>query len=82
MTEHLQSDDQTIAPEDSAWLAMPRFCEIGCALMWVPPRATMLLEVLEVAGAFNITMSTYQWSAAYIYTTLYDSKILSARYVP
>ena len=28
MLEHLQSGDQTIAPEDSAWQAMPHFCEI------------------------------------------------------
>ena len=30
MVEHLQSGDQTMAPEDSAWQAMPHFCEIGC----------------------------------------------------
>ena len=30
MAEHLQSGDQTMAPEDSAWQAMPHFCEIGC----------------------------------------------------
>ena len=30
MVEHLQSGDQTMAPEDSAWQAMPHVCEIGC----------------------------------------------------
>ena len=28
--EHLQSGDQTVAPEGSAWQAMPHFWEIGC----------------------------------------------------
>ena len=59
MIEHLQSGDQTMAPEDSVWLAMPHFCEIRCTLIWVPTRASMLLEVVEAAGAFSITMSTY-----------------------
>ena len=30
MVEHLQSCDQTMAPEDSAWQAKPYFIEIGC----------------------------------------------------
>ena len=30
MAEHLQSGDQTMAPEDSAWQAMPHVCEIEC----------------------------------------------------
>ena len=30
MVEHLQSSNQTMAPKDSAWQAMPHFCEIGC----------------------------------------------------
>ena len=29
MVEHLQSGDQAMAPEDSAWQAMPHFSEIG-----------------------------------------------------
>ena len=29
MVEHLQSGDQTMAPEGSAWQAMPHFREIG-----------------------------------------------------
>ena len=32
MVEHLQSGDQTMAPEDSTWKAMPHFCEIGCII--------------------------------------------------
>ena len=57
MIDHLQSGDQTMISEDSAWLAMPHFCKIGCTL--IPPRASMLLDVVQVAGAFSITMSTY-----------------------
>ena len=30
MVERLQSSDQTMAPEDSAWQAMRHFCEAGC----------------------------------------------------
>ena len=30
MVEYLQSGDQTMVPEDSAWQAMPHFWEIGC----------------------------------------------------
>ena len=30
MVEHLQSGDQAMAPEDSAWQAMSHFSEIGC----------------------------------------------------
>ena len=30
MVEHLQSGDQTMAPEDLAWQATPHFSEIGC----------------------------------------------------
>ena len=26
----LQSGDQTMAPEDTAWQAMPHVCEVGC----------------------------------------------------
>ena len=33
MVEHLQSGDQAIAPEDSAWQAMPHFSETGCTSM-------------------------------------------------
>ena len=33
MVEHLQSGDQTMAPEDSAWQAMPHVCEIGCIII-------------------------------------------------
>ena len=35
MVEHLQSGDQNMAPEDSAWQAMPYFCEIGCFMFYV-----------------------------------------------
>ena len=34
MVEHLQSGDQTMAPEDSAWQAMPHVCEIGCMFVF------------------------------------------------
>ena len=30
MVDHFQSGDQNMAPEGSAWQAMPHFCEIGC----------------------------------------------------
>ena len=30
MGEHLQSGDQTMAPEDSAWQVTPHFSEVGC----------------------------------------------------
>ena len=32
MVEHLQSSDQTMAPEDSAWQAMPNFSKIRCTV--------------------------------------------------
>ena len=35
MVEHLQSGDQTMAPEYSAWQAIPHFCKIGCIMSTV-----------------------------------------------
>ena len=34
MVEHLHSSDQTMAPEDSEWQAMPHFCEIGATIIY------------------------------------------------
>ena len=30
MVEHLQSSDQTMAPEDSAWQAKLQFLDVSC----------------------------------------------------
>ena len=42
MLEHLQSDDQTSAPEGSAWQAMPHISENGCN------RLSVAISALEV----------------------------------
>ena len=42
MVEHVQSGDQTMAPEDSAWQAMPHFGEIGCTFF---ARREILLKI-------------------------------------
>ena len=50
MVEHLQSGDQTMAPEYSAWQAIPHFCEIEC-----------IMSTLAGGGVFSTlgdTMST------------------------
>ena len=51
MVEHLQSSDQTMAPEDSVWQqAMPQFCEIGCR--------TLIQSSLSVRlGAFDESLA-------------------------
>ena len=37
MVEHLQSADQTMATEDSAWQTIPHFCKIECILRIINP---------------------------------------------
>ena len=69
MVEHLQSGDQTIAPEDSAWQAKPHFNKTGCTSArskktvippfnpWQQPRCLKSLHFI-LAQSKNSTIAT------------------------